>query len=278
MNFGNNKSTIFLVIILCLSLIKQSFIYVYKNQPKYDSKLLKRLHLDNYKFIAHAGGGIDQYIYTNSKEAIYKSIKNGFKLIEIDLQETDDEIFIGVHDWHRFKKITNYNKKNFLSDDIKNLKIYGKYTLLLEEEINKIFINNKNIYFITDKTNNFKKLNHDFKLIRDRMIVEVFDKKSLKKAVRENIKNPIYNYKLGDYKYIIRNNIKIITANINEILKNKDEFKKLVDNNIFVFAYTSNEDKLINQYMGVLFTHVYTDFFNLKNKKCMAKKELCITY
>ena len=30
--------------------------------------------------------------------------------------------------------------------------------------------------------------------------------------------------------------------------------------------------------MGVLFTHVYTDFFNLKNKKCMAKKELCITY
>ena len=273
MNFGNNKSTIFLVIILCLS-----FIYVYKNQPKYDSKLLKRLHLDNYKFTAHAGGGIDQYIYTNSKEAIYKSIKNGFKLIEIDLQETDDEIFIGVHDWHRFKKITNYNKKNFLSDDIKNLKIYGKYTLLLEDEINKIFINNKNIYFITDKTNNFKKLNHDFKLIRDRMIVEVFDKKSLKKAVRENIKNPIYNYKLGDYKYIIRNNIKIITANINEILKNKDEFKKLVDNNIFVFAYTSNEDKLINQYMGVLFTHVYTDFFNLKNKKCMAKKELCITY
>ena len=61
--------TIF-IIILCLS-----FIYVYKNQPKYDSKLLKRLHLDNYKFIAHAGGGIDQYIYTNSKEAIYKSIK-----------------------------------------------------------------------------------------------------------------------------------------------------------------------------------------------------------
>ena len=102
--------------------------------------------------------------------------------------------------------------------------------------------------------------------------------KKPKKAVRENIKNPIYNYKLGDYKYIIRNNIKIITANINEILKNKDEFKKLVDNNIFVFAYTSNEDKLINQYMGVLFTHVYTDFFNLKNKKCMAKKELCITY
>ena len=50
--------------------------------------------------------------------------------------------------------------------------------MLLEEEINKIFINNKNIYFITDKTNNFKKLNHDFKLIRDRMIVEVFDKKA----------------------------------------------------------------------------------------------------
>lgn len=273
MSFGRNKSTIFLVIILFLSAI-----YIYECQPKYDPKLLKRLNQDNYKFIAHAGGGIDQHIYTNSKEAVYKSIKNGFNLIEIDLQETDDKIFIGAHDWQLFKKITNYNKDSFLSNNIKNLKIHGKYTLLLEDEINKIFINNKNIYFITDKTNNFKKLNNDFKLIRDRMIVEVFDKKNLKRAIRENIKNPIYNYQIGDFKFIIRNNIKIITANINEILKNKDEFKKLVDNNIFVFAYTSNEDKLINQYMGVLFTHVYTDFLNLKDEKCVAKIELCITY
>lgn len=273
MNFGNNKSTIFLAIILCLS-----FIYINKNQPKYNSKLLQRLNQNNYKFIAHAGGGIEQHIYTNSKEAVYKSIKNGFNLIEIDLQETDDKIFVGVHDWQQFKKITNYNKNIFLSKNIKKLKIHGKFSLLFEEEINKIFINNKNIYFITDKTDNFKKLNNDFKLIRDRMIVEVFDKKSLKMAIRENIINPIYNYKTGDYKFIIRNNIKIITANIKEILKNKEEFEKLVNNNVFVFAYTSNEDKLINQYMGVLFTHVYTDFLNLKDKKCVAKKELCITY
>ena len=33
---------------------------------------------NQYKFIAHAGGGIDQYIYTNSLEAVELSIKKGF--------------------------------------------------------------------------------------------------------------------------------------------------------------------------------------------------------
>ena len=34
--------------------------------------------------IAHAGGEIDSYIYTNSYEAVMKSIKNGYKYIEMD--------------------------------------------------------------------------------------------------------------------------------------------------------------------------------------------------
>lgn len=273
MNFGNKKSTIYLVIVLFFA-----FFYTINNKPKYNSLLLKRLDLDNYKFIAHAGGGINNLIYTNSKEAIYNSIKNGFKLIELDLQETDDNIFIAVHDWHRFNKMTGYKKNDHFFDNIKNLKIYDKYNILFKDEINEIFFQNKDLYFVTDKSNNFKKLNNDFKNIKKRMIVEIFDKKNFKKAVNENILNPMYNYKLGDYKFVIRNNIKIVSASITEILKNPLEFERLVKKNVYIFAYTSNEDKLINQYIGKLFTHVYTDFFDIKNKRCIVEKELCKTY
>ena len=54
-------------------------------------------------------------------------------------------------------------------------------------------------------------------------------------------------------------NIKIVSASIKQILKNKQEFEKLIKKNL-AFAYTSSEDKIINKYNGKLFTHIYTDF------------------
>ena len=69
--------------------------------------LLRFLNSKNYdsKFIAHAAGGINFDTYTNSVEALEKSIDNGYRLIEIDLMETSDNFFIGGHhDWPSFKK------------------------------------------------------------------------------------------------------------------------------------------------------------------------------
>ena len=58
--------------------------------------LLRFLNSKNYdsKFIAHAAGGINFDTYTNSVEALEKSIDNGYRLIEIDLMETSDNFFI----------------------------------------------------------------------------------------------------------------------------------------------------------------------------------------
>ena len=40
------------------------------------------------EFIAHAGGAINGKVYSNSLEAILKSIQDGKKMIEVDLIET----------------------------------------------------------------------------------------------------------------------------------------------------------------------------------------------
>ena len=58
--------------------------------------------------------------------------------------------------------------------------------------------------------------------------------KKFKNAVKENIKNPVLNYNTGDYNFIIRNNIKIITASFNDILSEKEIFEKLVK---IIFLY-----------------------------------------
>ena len=274
MNFGNNKSSFFLVLIIILSSI-----YILEKKPKYNTELLKKLNLENYRHIAHAGGGIDNHTYTNSKEAVNESIKKGFKLIEIDLLETKDKAFIGAHDWKSFDKITRNKNKDYLLKNLEELKIFERYSILTTYEINKIFINNNKIFFITDKTENFKKLNSDFQSIKKRMIVEIFSKERFKDAVKEKIYNPMYKYNTGDYKFVVRNNIKIVSASIKQILKNKQEFEKLIKKKIYVFAYTSSEDKIINKYNGKLFTHIYTDFWDLKQMRCSVKKiDLCKTY
>lgn len=49
--------------------------------------------------IAHAGGGLEQGDYSNSKEALDQAVSNGIRLFELDFNWTSDgELAIG-HDW-----------------------------------------------------------------------------------------------------------------------------------------------------------------------------------
>lgn len=53
----------------------------------------------DYNVIAHAGGGIDGHIYTDSLEAINHSYANGTRLFDIDLRFTSDFEIVLRHDW-----------------------------------------------------------------------------------------------------------------------------------------------------------------------------------
>ena len=108
--------------------------------------LLKFLNNNNFesKFIAHAAGGVNFDTYTNSVEALEKSINNGYRLIEIDLMKTSDDFFIGGHsDWPSFKKKLSNSKyqtndKAMTLDEVKNSKVYDKYRPLNIDYINEI--------------------------------------------------------------------------------------------------------------------------------------------
>ena len=53
----------------------------------------------NMTLIAHAGGGLPQGVYSNTKEAFDLSAKNGFTLIEADFNLTKEGSIVLVHDW-----------------------------------------------------------------------------------------------------------------------------------------------------------------------------------
>ena len=281
MNFGIKTLIYFLIITFSITI----YLKIFKTfEANYDSDLLKKLKQKNYRFIAHAGGGIDDLKYTNSLEAVNKSIKNNFKLIELDIRETLDNVFVGVHEWKEFKKITNTKKKDenelnneaLLLNEFKKKKIYKKYTPLDIISINDIFRKNNELILLTDKTNNFSKLNSDLNFDKKRVMVEVFGKKNYFKSISEGIINPIYSFNHKDYDFVIKHKIKIISAHSQDIINNSQIYKKLVENNVMVFMYSSNESDFINNNLDILFTHVYTDFWNINSAKCISNE--CMTY
>ena len=281
MNFGIKTLIYFLIITFSITI----YLKIFKTfEANYDSDLLKKLKQKNYRFIAHAGGGIDDLKYTNSLEAVNKSIKDNFKLIELDIRETLDNVFVGVHEWKEFKKITNIKKKDenelnneaLLLNEFKKKKIYKKYTPLDIISINDIFRKNNELILLTDKTNNFSKLNSDLNFDKKRIMVEVFGKKNYFKSISEGIINPIYSFNHKDYNFVIKHKIKIISAHSQDIINNSQIYKKLVENNVMVFMYSSNESDFINNNLDILFTHVYTDFWNINLAKCISNE--CTTY
>ena len=281
MNFGIKTLIFFLIITFSITI----YLKIFKTfEANYDSDLLKKLKQKNYRFIAHAGGGIDDLKYTNSLEAVNKSIKDNFKLIELDIRETLDNVFVGVHEWKEFKKITNTKKKDenelnneaLLLNEFKKKKIYKKYTPLDIISINDIFRKNNELILLTDKTNNFSKLNSDLNFDKKRVMVEVFGKKNYFKSISEGIINPIYSFNHKDYNFVIKHKIKIISAHSQDIINNSQIYKKLVENNVMVFMYSSNESDFINNNLDILFTHVYTDFWNINSAKCISNE--CMTY
>lgn len=65
---------------------------------------VKKVNVD--WFIAHAGGKIDAFIYTNSKNAL--NYKKGFRLFELDIIKTNDDRFVVALDWNNWLSQTEY--------------------------------------------------------------------------------------------------------------------------------------------------------------------------
>jgi glycerophosphoryl diester phosphodiesterase len=101
------KNTMFLKKYIAFCLVAFSIISCSKSPQALQKRELK-VDVKKRFIIAHAGGKIDGFIYTNSLEALNSSYKKGCLLFELDIQETSDGKLIAVHDWEEFKKITNY--------------------------------------------------------------------------------------------------------------------------------------------------------------------------
>ncbi|MBQ7024508.1 MAG: hypothetical protein IJN29_13065 [Akkermansia sp.] len=146
-------------------------------------------------YIAH-GGGIGEFVYTNSREAMQDSISKGFRFIEIDILETEDGDLIGAHDWRKLAKQTGQNNSFMFRKQpltkLQKLKIHGKYSILSSEDIRQTLKSNPGLILVTDKIDNYELLLNKIPY-PEQIIVEVFSKYDYVRAIKAGIKYPAYS-------------------------------------------------------------------------------------
>lgn len=201
------------------------------------------------RFIAHAGGEIKGNKYTDSLEALNHSYKKGFRLFELDIIKTKDDIYVAAHDWEHWSNITNY--KGTLPPtlrEFKKHKIKNKFTPLDINDINHWFNEHPDAILITDKINTPLDFSQKF-IDKNRLMMELFTWKAVNEGVQANIKSAMPNWNVlsnlkGDIvKQLVDLDITDIAASRRVIRKNKNLIKNLQDNGIRIYVFHVNFDE-----------------------------------
>jgi len=203
---------------------------------------------DTNRYIAHAGGMIDNLTYTNSLEALNVNYTKGFRLFELDIIKTTDGKFVAAHDWEHWAKIANY-KGNLpvTNEEFLKHKIFGTYTPMDMKKINTWFKEHKDAILITDKINEPKEFSEIF-VDKKRLMMELFSLEAVKEGIEAKIKSsmPAQNVvdalegdKVEKLKQLGVGNIAVSRRYIAPNIK---LLKELKENNIKTYVYHLNID------------------------------------
>lgn len=100
-------------------------------------------------YIAHACGGIDGQVYTNSREAFLHQYARGQRVFEIDFNLANDGVLIACHsedDWRRMTgSALPYESRHFDEQPL-----CGQYESLNAQEVIELLADHPDAYIITD--------------------------------------------------------------------------------------------------------------------------------
>lgn len=128
-------------------------------------------------YIAHAGGVVDSHKYTNSLEAVTKSIEKGADYIELDFCLTTDSVLICAHDWATYHTMTGQDGADHAIPlrEFMSRKICGYLTPLSAYDVDSILACNPDLYLVTDKISSPELISRYFGKYKDRLVIECFD-------------------------------------------------------------------------------------------------------
>ena len=236
--------------------------------------------------IAHAGGALlkpEPYLfYTNSQEAVKNSLKNGFKYIELDIQQLADGSLVAFHDVVMFRNLTQDNlfKPGPLTRaDFETKKIQGLYTPIGDMHFVKtMMIEHPDMVLVTDIINNYKALKEEFP-DTSRLIVEAYNLDDYIRAKNKGFENVALNISylknLKDLEYIIKKGVNIITVGMPQLLDNEVVFRSLHEKGMTIFVWGDpiqiGRRENLRRFLGIFADMAYVDYDVNKNNYFILK-------
>lgn len=233
-----------------------------------------------YHSIAHALGGLDGKNYLNSIDSFYSNYQKGYRIFEMDLRLTTDNVLIGKHKWGvNLSDPLSKNGDAVSYNEFKNTKIYGRYTPTSFLDMLNLMEKYPDFYLITDSKNTDtytikKQFNAIVQTAKktgkeqylDRVIIQIYDK-----AMFYTVKS-IYPFKHFIYttyqqpdsafyravRFCKKNGIEGMTSPENEI--NDYRLELLAKEGIYSFTHTVNHVYYMKEYMKLGVYGVYSDF------------------
>jgi glycerophosphoryl diester phosphodiesterase len=222
--------------------------------------------------IAHAGGGINNEDYTDSFEAMDRSVKLGFTLIEIDFSWTADARLVCLHDWRggyeRFFG-TPITKLPTLDEFKKLVREKSPYHLCTLDELIPWMENNPKAILVTDvKRENvaaLKRIAQKIKGFEDRVIPQIYQPENYSQVSELGYKNIIWTlYKFRASEETILERAKNIGplygVTMPRTLAEAGLGRKLKDMGHYTYTHTVNSPEVLEHYRKLGIDDVYTDY------------------
>ncbi len=141
--------------------------------------LEKKQEIVPEKFIAHAGGRIGEYDYTNAKEALDQSYNNGYKFIEVDFEYTTDDEVVLLHSWDGFvTKFFGGEPKKYSLEEFKSFEMINDWTQMTLNDLALWMMEHPETHIVTDtKEKNIElltKIGEEYPKIQERIIPQIY--------------------------------------------------------------------------------------------------------
>lgn len=238
---------------------------------------------DASRFIAHAAGGIEGYIYTNSLDALQYSYSQGMRLFEIDLLPTKDLHLVGSHSWSgesSWAVRTGSSVEIPTLAEFKSKLIDNRFQPVDFYDLNAFFSEHNDAILVTDKTEDYLFLEENF-VDPDRLLVEVFSENGLKEALNQGIKFPMPSFAY-DIPTIMRLHttygIKFFALHHLTTEDLGPSLLQVKSEGICIFAYTSNELEYIDYQLHNGVFGFYTDYYVPDRQAFSCEKFSCVSY
>lgn len=138
--------------------------------------------------VAHAGGEIDGYRYSNCQEAIIENYQKGYRTFEIDFAVTSDNVLVGKHDWDYVVQDGVQSGDVLTAAQFTSIPIFERYTPLTFDRMCVILDEYPDMWLITDtKDTEIEKVKNEIQImvntasklglqsVLDRVIIQIYN-------------------------------------------------------------------------------------------------------